>query len=41
MLGVIQLKLTQLLDYKRGLHINWVNQFELNFHPLTKSFNPF
>jgi hypothetical protein len=41
MLGVIQLKLTQLLEYKRGFHMNWVNQFGLNFHPLIKPFNSF
>ena len=41
MLGVIQLKLTQLLEYKTGLHINWVNQFGRTFYPLIKSFNSF
>lgn len=41
MLGVIQLKLTQLLEYKTGLHMSWVNQFELNFRPLIKPLNSF
>jgi len=41
MLGAIQLKLTQLLEYKRGLHISWVNQFDLNFRTLIKPLNSF
>ena len=41
MLGVIQLKLTQLLEYKRGIHMGWVNQFQKTYHQLIKPLNSF